>query len=62
MGGLPPESMWIPRAIIYQKTLRLIGVTLYNPYKYINEYFTHMAYLNKCENLRLSELFEENQR
>jgi hypothetical protein len=62
MGGLPPESMWIPRAIIDRKMRRLIGVTLYNPDKYINEYFVHVACFIKCENLRMSEISRENQR
>ena len=62
MGGLPPESMWISRAEIDLKMQRLIGVTLYDPDKCINEYFAHAACFDKCEKLRLSEIFEENQR
>jgi hypothetical protein len=44
------------------KTCRLSGVTPCNPDKCINEHFVHMACFNKCEKLRLSEIFEENQR
>jgi hypothetical protein len=62
MGGLPPESMWIPRAVIDRKMRRLIGVTLCDPDKCINEHFVHVAYFIKCENLRMSEISRKNQR
>jgi len=60
MGGLPPESKWVPSAGISKKHLRLIKVSLVLPVICINEHIVQMACFEKCENLRMNEQFEEN--
>jgi len=62
MGGLPPESKWIPTAEISPKYRMLIKVTLAHPVLCINEHYIHVASLKKCEFLRKPKKTRENVR